>query len=146
MIICTQETFQGFNFGLCFTFQQSAYSLEEYRKEEVTPQLHVCFAFYSRFSKVLGIVSTLKKRKIRLCLFVFLAVYLGWFTPMFQVPSCIPNESYPMVPDVMGNITYSMSLKSIQLNFQQKDVFYPLKTSILRSRDLCLFLQQFISS
>lgn len=55
IIICTRETFQSFNSGLCFTFQRSVYILEEYRKEEVTPQLHVCFAFYSRFSKVLGI-------------------------------------------------------------------------------------------
>ena len=42
---------QGFNSGPCFTFQQSVYILEEYFKEEVTLQLHVYFAFSSRFSK-----------------------------------------------------------------------------------------------
>ena len=76
IIICSQETLQGFNSGPCFTFQWSVYILEEYYEEEVTPQLHVCFAFSSRFSKVLEMVITLKKSKIRFCLFVLLAIPL----------------------------------------------------------------------
>lgn len=46
----------------------SLYILEESCKE-MTPQMHICFAFSSRVSKVSGIFSTLKERKIRLFFF-----------------------------------------------------------------------------
>ena len=69
----------------------SSVSVLEECHEEVPPQLHICFAFSSRFPKVLGMVSILTKRKIRLSFFVLLAVPIGWFALMSQVPTCMPD-------------------------------------------------------
>lgn len=55
-------------------------------------------------------------------------------------------KTHPIMPDVMGNTTYSISMESIQMNFQQKDMLPPLPNTSFKtvSMGLSSCLQQFV--